>query len=95
MNEATIRAGAARKAYGFDVEAVGQEATAQLDRMSASNAKTASYLQAGSSILGTIGSVSGNWMKMSKAGVFSSGGDQTSSGGKSIMYDDYQGYGTG
>jgi hypothetical protein len=70
MNEATIRAGAARKAYGFDVEAAGQDATAQLDRMSASNAKTASYISAGSSILGTIGSVSGNWTKMYKSGVF-------------------------
>jgi hypothetical protein len=70
MNEATIRAGAARKAYGLDVEAAGLDATAQLDKMSASNAKTASYISAASSILGSAGSVSSNWLKMNQSGVW-------------------------
>jgi hypothetical protein len=74
MNEATIRAGAARKSYGLEVEAAGQDATAQLDRMSASNAKTASYIGAASSILGSVGSVSGNWLKMSQSGAFGNDG---------------------
>lgn len=50
-----IRANAAKRAYGFQVEAAGDEAQSNIDIMSGQNAKTASYFQAASTILGAAG----------------------------------------
>src|SRR5712664_1002145 len=49
-DQQVIRAGAARRAYGFEVEATGDIAQANLDRMAARNAENAGMLKAFTSI---------------------------------------------
>jgi hypothetical protein len=68
LNEATIRNSAARKAWGYEVEAAGDEANAALDRMKGSAAQTAGEFSAGASILGSASSVAGQWSKASQQG---------------------------
>ncbi|MBZ5616241.1 MAG: hypothetical protein LAO23_19710 [Acidobacteriia bacterium] len=69
-DQALIRSNAAKKAYGYEVESVQQEAQANLDTMAAKNAKTAGYLDAFKSILGAAGSVGSKWSSANTAGVF-------------------------
>lgn len=71
QEQRTIRANAARRAYGYDVEAAQQEATANMYGKAAQRSKMASYIQAGSSLLSSAASVSGKWMQASQAGIFS------------------------
>lgn len=69
-DEAIIRANAARKAYGQEVEAVQHESQARIDEMGAesadrasSRARTSGYIGAASSILGSAASVSSRWLQ--------------------------------
>ena len=73
QEQSTIRASAARRAYGFDVEAEKQDTAAKMYGKAASRAKTASYIDAFGSLLGSAGSVAGKWMQASQAGVFGGG----------------------
>lgn len=72
MDQATIRNSAARRAYGYQVKAAEDESSAKMLEISGKNAKTASYLAAAKSILGTAGSVSGKWLDAKKHGLYSS-----------------------
>jgi hypothetical protein len=68
-DEAVQRSSAAKKAYGFEVEAVSDTASGQLEQMSASTAQTAGTIGAISSILGGASSVSSKWLDASRQGI--------------------------
>lgn len=68
---ATIRANAARKAYGYQVEGVSEEAKARMAETSGEAAKTEGYINAFGSLLGTASSVSSKWLQANKYGVYS------------------------
>lgn len=72
-DQALIRSNAARQAYGFNVEAAKYGAQATVDTTAASNAKTAGYLGAFGSLLGTGGSVASKWLQASTAGATGGG----------------------
>src|SRR5882762_8001038 len=75
-NEAIIRSNAARRAYGYEVEAVKDESESQLDTMAASQSRQAGYLSGLGSIISGAGSVSSKWLQYSSA----FGGNPTSPG---------------
>lgn len=65
-----IRSNAAKRAYGYEVEATQATAQGGLDTMAASDAKSAGDINAISSLLGTAGSVSSKWIQGNKVGLF-------------------------
>lgn len=65
-----IRSNAAKTAYDFDVKSVMDTNQASLDVMAGQNAKTAGDINAMSSILGSVSSVSSKWLQGSQAGLF-------------------------
>jgi hypothetical protein len=68
-DQAIIRNNATRRAYGFEVEAVSQDAQSNLDRYAASTSITSSYFGAASSILGAGSSFSSKWFSGMGAGL--------------------------
>ena len=56
LNALNIRSEAARKAYGYQTEAVSDTAQSQLDKSQASADKTAGLIKAGATVLGGVGS---------------------------------------
>jgi hypothetical protein len=74
FDQETIAWNAQKTAYGFAVK--GAEATAEgtMDTMAASNAKTAGDINALSSILGGVSSVSSKWLQASNIGLTGSKG---------------------
>lgn len=66
----TIRANAARAAYGYKVQGLNYAAQAGLDEMGAQDAARGGALGAFSSILGGASSVSDKWARFRQAGVF-------------------------
>lgn len=70
LNQTVIRSNAAKTAYGYQVEGVQFEAQAQLDKLAGSNAVTAGYLNAASSVIGAASSVSSQWQRGSQVGIF-------------------------
>lgn len=69
-NEGIIRANAAKKAYGFQVGAAEDVAQAGAYQVASSTSQTAGELDAASSILGGVGSVSSKWIQASQSGAF-------------------------
>lgn len=67
QNQGIIAANSAKRAYGFEVGAASDTATAGALDFSASNAKTAGDIGAVSSILGGVSSVSSKWLQMGPA----------------------------
>jgi hypothetical protein len=76
QDENIIRANAARKAYGYEVEATQDSAQAGLYGMAATTAKTSGAIGALSSILSGGTSVADKWLKGQQTGVF--GGSSSS-----------------
>lgn len=74
QDQAMIRANAAKKAYGHEVEAVGARADQALYAMGEETARTGSYIGAAGSILGGVSSVASKWTQASRAGVYADGG---------------------
>lgn len=70
-NEELIRSNAAKRAYGFGVEAMGLEAQARGEETAAENARTAGYINAFGSLLGTAGSVASKWRTAKQYGIYS------------------------
>ena len=64
-----IRSNAARRAYGFEVEAAGDIAQAGAYRAAGENAMTAGLLGAFTSILGGGGSFASKWQQGKSAGI--------------------------
>lgn len=69
MSEANIRTTAARRGYGYQVEAASDVAQANVFSTASATEREASYIGAGSSILGAAGSVASKWQQASLAGV--------------------------
>ena len=69
-----IRWNAEKAAYGFDVKALEDEASAGMYERGAKDAKTAGYINAMGSLIGTAGSVSDKWLKAKHLGMGSGGG---------------------
>lgn len=70
QDQALIRSNAAKRAYGYEVEAAGETAKGHLATMSAANAETAGKIGVASSILGTATSVSSKWLDAKRVGMF-------------------------
>jgi len=68
-----IRSNAAKVAYDYDVKSVMDLNQANLDVMAGENAKQAGQINAMSSILGTVGSVSSKWLQGGQQGMWSTG----------------------
>src|SRR5574337_330863 len=64
--QSNIRLGAARTAYGREIAALGDEASAKMYDRAAKTSKIAGFINAGSSILGSVGSVSSKWLQASQ-----------------------------
>lgn len=67
VDQSLIRTNYAKKAYGYDVEAVTKNTEAYADTVAGSQAKKAGDISAASSILGSVASVSGKWYGASSA----------------------------
>jgi len=70
MDMATIRNNAARRAYGYEVEATGEAAQAGAYRAAGVNARRASQFDVASSLLSGASSVASKWYQASSAGIF-------------------------
>lgn len=71
-DQATVRANAAKKAYGFEVEGVQHEAQSHIYDMAGDKAMMAGIIGAGSSILGSASSVSSKWLDAKRYGIYDS-----------------------
>lgn len=69
LNALTIRSNTAREAYGYEVAATGQQATAALDTAGAANAVRAGTTNAISSLLGGASSTAGMALELNRAGA--------------------------
>lgn len=84
---AILRSNAAKKAYGYDVEAFEQGAQAELDRMAASQSRKAGKIGAISSLLGGATGVADKWQVATEKGIFGGGsGSGGDVGMSSIRY---------
>ena len=72
QDQAIIRSNAARRAYGYEVEAAQNKAQSDIYQMSAAKSKTSGIIGALGSILGTAGSVAGKWLDANRTGIGSS-----------------------
>lgn len=70
-SQAVIRSNAAKQAYGYQIEALGDTEEAKLDTYAASESKQAGTIGAISSILGGVSSVSSKWSSAKQSGIFS------------------------
>lgn len=66
-NEAIIRSNAARRAYGYEVEAVKDTAEGTLDQMASSQSRQAGYIAAAGSIISGASSVASKWTQYGTA----------------------------
>ena len=69
QEQTTIRSTAARRAYGFDVEAEKQRTAAQMYRQAGANEEIAGYIGAAGSILGAASSVSSKLLEASRMNI--------------------------
>lgn len=83
-----IRNDAARKAYGYEVEARNQTAQSALYGSAATQSKRAGNIGVASSILGGVSSVAGKWTQASSTGIFgASTNDNPRNVGSAISWD--------
>lgn len=73
QDQTIIRSDAARRAYGFDVEAAQARAQGNIYNLSASSSRTAGNIGAISSILGGVSSVSSRWLQGRSVGLWGTG----------------------
>jgi len=62
-NIALIRSDAAKKAYGYEVQALSYGAESTLDRFAADRSKTAGMFEAAGTLLGGAGNVASKWLQ--------------------------------
>lgn len=65
-----IRSNAAKTAYGYELQGAAAGAQASLYKMAGDNAMSAGIIGAGSSLLGTAGSVSSEWLQGNKSNLW-------------------------
>lgn len=70
VDQQTIAKNVARRAYGYEVEAATKEAEAGADLVAGREARKAGDINAITSILGSVSSVSSKWLQGSQAGAF-------------------------
>lgn len=68
-DQATTRANAARRAYGFEVEAAQQGTQAGMYERASSDAERTGWLGGLGSLVSTAGSVAGKWLDASRVGI--------------------------
>lgn len=68
-NQSLIRSNARMEAFGYQVKGLEDTAQSQMDKIAAQTSITAGNIGAASSILGTIGSVSGKWAQGAQSGI--------------------------
>lgn len=73
IDQEQIRTNAARKAYGYEVEAASATNEATLDTSAGENASRAGKIGALTSILGGVSSVSSKWLTASSSGSLGGG----------------------
>lgn len=73
-DQRTVRANAARRAYGHEIEALSATHSGELYKAAATNAKTAASIKATTSLLSGAASVSSKWLGASQAGMFGKAG---------------------
>lgn len=66
----TIRSNAARRAYGYEVEAVNAENEASLYRRASHNAGEAGRIKALASLVSGASSVSSKWLQAKQSGIY-------------------------
>lgn len=91
-DQGQIRENANRKALGQFQEANKYEAEASAAKVAARNSRIASYISAGSSILGGVSSVSSKWMQGQQLGMW--GGSQTMLGDATYIDNRNHDYGS-
>lgn len=69
LDALTVRSNYAREAYGYQVQASNYSASADNDLLGAKNAKTASYITAGTSLLSGASSVAGSYADYKRLGT--------------------------
>lgn len=69
QNQGIVRADAAKRAYGFNVAAAGDVATAGADEVGAATSREASGINMASTILGGVSSVSSKWSQGQQQGI--------------------------
>lgn len=70
-DESVIRSTAAKRAYGYEVEAAQASAQGQVYKMAGKNAQVAGEIGAATSILGSASSVADKWTKAKTVGIVS------------------------
>lgn len=80
LDQTTIRENAARRAYGFDVQAANLQAEANAFDVASDNAEMEGYLGAASSLLGGASSVSSKWMQGEQLGMWGGSGGYSGGG---------------
>lgn len=70
LDMATIRNNAARKAYGYEVEATTQQMQSDMYRSAASNSLEAGNIAAAGSLISGAASVSDKWLAGNKQGLY-------------------------
>lgn len=74
FDQGIIRADAAKRAYGFDVQSAEDTAQAGAYRMGATTAIQGADIASLGSIIGGVGTVSSKWLQASQMGAFGGGG---------------------
>lgn len=82
-----VRNNAARKAYGYEVEAANATAQGKLYEAAGVNAKRAGDVKAFSSILGAASSVASKWMGASSSGMFGAQASNPVNVGSAISWE--------
>lgn len=92
---AQIRQNAAIENYGYRSQGMAYTAQSGLDKAAASNASTAGFVGAGTSLLGSAGRAAGQYANWSNVSGGSGGGGQTIDQGNPLMYGDSEYAGMG
>lgn len=88
LDAMTIRSNATREAYGHQVEGLNYDNKATMERWEGKQAKSASYIKAASSLLGSASDATMKYQEYKMAGGFGSGG-VSGEGGSSHPNTDY------
>lgn len=83
LDAINIRSNAARTAYGYTNQTVSDENQSQLDQYTASNAESAGYINAGATVLGSVGKGYSSFAASSSIGTADGTTPRVDSGGYS------------
>lgn len=84
MDLEQIRSNAAKTAYDFNVQATTFDNQATLDKYAGSNSMWAGMIGAGSSLIGSAGSVAAKWLQAGQLGLNLDGSSSTANAGYNV-----------